>query len=204
MTEEVRFLTMAELCVKLRISDEAARRMLKAGTLVGIRTARRGAHGGEWRVVDPGPRFEEYLRSLEDRLTYVPLLSTREVAEVCGIKNFIYIHELVKKGKLKPEGRDGKRKVLLFSVATVRKFMWETQRLSRPRRYDVKIAQLVQWAKQRLEQPPGASSPAGPDPLEETIDRILKLPEPARSQSLLAIFRKLDKVQLMVQATRNS
>lgn len=196
-SDDIQFLTIKELCVKFRISYDTATEMLKQGLLTGIRLPKKGGKG-DWRVVDPGAQFEDYLQSLHERLLHVPLLSTREVAEVVGT-HFIYILDRVKQGKIKPEARYGKKRELRFTVAEVRRFMWETHRLARPRRCEVKIEQLIRWAKQRLEPLRAAPAPEK-DEMEALVDQILRLPEPARSQSLQALFRKLDKVQLIVQA----
>ena len=191
MSEEVKFLTMAELCIKLRISDDAARRMLKDGKLVGMKLAT-----GEWRVVDPGPKFEAYLRGVEEHLLHVPLLTVDEVVAVTGY-NYFHVHRLVGQGKLKPEGRT-KRTALLFTVAEVRRFLWEKKKLKRPQRYTVKLEQVVRWAIQILAPYREATAAVVKDEMHETAVQILKLPEPVRSQSLAELFQKLDLAQWMV------
>lgn len=197
MNEEVRFLTMQELCIKLRISDDCARRMLKDGKLVGMKLAT-----GEWRIVDPGHKFEAYVRGLEAHLQHVPLLTTQEVSELTGYC-FFYIHQLVGAGKLKPEARQGNRAMLLFTVDEVRRFMWERQKIKRPRRYTVKLEQLVRWAKRVLEPDPVESSGESlKDEMYEIAIQIMRLPEPVRSQSLADLYRKLDFAELIVRVGR--
>lgn len=194
---------MSELCVKLRISDEAARAMLKAGTLVGIRTARKGKLGGDWRIVDPGHRFEAYLRSLEEHLLHIPLLSAHETAQIIGT-SYDYLHHIVLNGKIKPMATEGKRRLHLYSVAEIRRYLWERQKIARPKKKTVLLARLVEWGRQILEQQNQENASGGyvKDEMDELATQILKLPEPARSQSLRELFLKMDKARCVIQATQ--
>lgn len=197
--DEVKYLSLSELCFKLKISDSTAKSMLKDGRLTGIKVGKRNR--GEYRIVDPGPKFEAYLRSLEERTLHLPLLSAHEAAEVVGT-SYYYLHQLIKKGQIKPMARVGKLRVHLFTVAEIRRYLMAKQKLARPRKKLVRLERLIQWAKQILAQQNGETvSTAALDEMAVEVDRILKLPEPVRSQSLQALFLQLDRAQLMVQAS---
>lgn len=195
MPEEVRFLTLTELCFKLRISDDCARGLLAEKRLTGMRL-----RNGEWRIVDPGQRFERYIQEMDEHLVHVPLLSSQEVATILG-KHPVYVRALVKQKKLIPATQEGKRRLNRFTVAEVRRFLISRQKIKHHQGCCVKIELLIQWAKQFLEQPNAESVPATVDEIDQMVTQILKLREPDRSRSLQALFLKLDKTDQIVRSS---
>lgn len=195
---EVKFLTLQELCIKLRVSESAARRMLKDGKLVGIKLA-----NGEWRICDPGQRFEQYLHELNEHLLHVPTLNVREAAELIGCTH-LHVYKLVKRKKLVPGLREGKRREMFFTVAEVRRHLQEKQKLARPSLVTVQMRELIEWSHRLLkkddaENAENARRPVD-DRLEKLVDKIFSLPEPQRTSSLLELFRKLEKARVVIDA----
>jgi predicted DNA-binding transcriptional regulator AlpA len=188
---EVSFLTMSELCIKFRISRSSALRMLKTGMLVGMRLPNR-----EWRVVDRGAKFEEYLRSLDRHVEHVPLLNVREVAEVLGY-SVDAVYKLVSRGELKSEGRKGARQELMFTVAELRRFLESRQKIARPPRVIVPMEVVLVWTKACLTAKTSTDTEPtnwaiAKDEMNAMVTQILLLREPERTQSMMDLFGKLD------------
>jgi len=165
--------------------------MLKSGKLVGDRL-----NNGEWRIVDLGAKFEQYLRSLDKHLEHVPLINVREVAEVLGY-SVDAVYKLVSRGELKPEGRKGARQELMFTVAELRRFLESRQKIARPPRVIVPMEVVLVWTKACLtaktsKDTEPANWSVAKDEMNATVTQILLLREPERTQSMMDLFRKLD------------
>jgi len=182
--------------------------MMESGVLQGFKVGR-NAGKGEWRIVDIGQRFEEYLESLENHLAHVPLLSTAEVAEVTGY-SILYIQQLVKLKKIKPtrgfiKWHTGGSQQKMFTVAEVRKYLWAREKRQRQGRRIVKIERIVRWASTLMDEE-RKNTIAGTqviDEIGEELEAILSLPNPERTHSLQELWWKLDGVSLMIQAARD-
>lgn len=206
-TREVRFLTMQEICIQLRISPHKARRLLNTKFLAGMKVPGAGGKHGQWRIVDPGPKFERWLREEEEHRFHVPLLSLREVADITGL-TYNAIRCLVARGKIKSAFREGKRREHRFTVAEVRRLIRERELLVRPGKKTVQLRKLVEWGKSYLEELRKESAENTQDPvkdqLAEALANILELPQPERTQSLLAFFNKVDGAGLLLDTVRKS
>jgi hypothetical protein len=197
---------MQETCIQLRISPSKVLSLLKSGYLVGMKIPGAGGKFGQWRICDPGPKLERWLRECEERLIHLPLLSIREVAAVTGY-DYDLIASLVRRGKLKSAAREGKRRIRLFTVAEVRRLLSKRGRMVRPTSRVVQLETLIEWstellAKQNAENAANVQEPAK-DRIAAMMDKIERLPEPYRTDSLLALYRKLDQCQLL-NATRKA
>lgn len=209
-----RFLTVEEFSIKYRISREAIMKFLHQGKLVGVKFP---GHRMQWRLLDPGQKFEDYLQSLDERLAHIPLLTTQEVAALAGIQTRT-VFRLIQHGKLTPahKVRIGPSMVSMFTVANVRNYLWKRSGYGKPKgqggflktipRRTVHIERIIAWAKILTDQSLAKSQirSLALDEMDQEINEILKLPEPARSHSLNDLWKKVDKVQYIAKMVRES
>ncbi len=193
--DEPRFITVEEFCIKFRTTRETIHKMMKDGRVQGIYVGRH-ANRGRLMLVDPGQRFARYLEELDERLAHVPLINTREAAELIGIHQ-VHLRTQLCKGKIKAQRQNGKE--CLFTVAEVRRYISKQEKLKRPGRRIVKLETVLRWArdlvdKHRRETNQGVMAE---DELVQTVDEIMALPEPRRTVSLTEFLGKLDRVEMI-------
>jgi hypothetical protein len=100
-----RWLSLRQVCFELRLGECTVVSLLKRGSLVGIWLPKHGrSRWGEWRILDPGEQFSRYLQESRRHVEHVPLLSSRELPEVLGVKPGT-IRQMKKHGQIR--GQEG-------------------------------------------------------------------------------------------------
>lgn len=137
----VQFLSIDEVSSLLGWRRNKVMLALKSGTLTGKKLTIDGKT--MWSVVHPGLEFIEYVTNPEDRCQHIPMISTAEVASICGLtKHTVRFH--VSKGHLKPAiHKNGS--IALFTPFAVRQFMKKHQHKDIRKRKAVVLEDVIAW-----------------------------------------------------------
>jgi len=180
-----RWLTTQEMALELGVHRSYLSTLVKRGLLVSL------GERPNTRYLDPAP--ELIARIHEKHLDYLPLVTSREIAEVCGQKHGT-IRQLIWLWKYPSKAR-GRANSNLYDRRTVRQIVNHYERIrgrkSRPQGYSPLIVEwLRKWLKEQEESP---------DILQQLIEQAVKIPDPKRVELIAKLWSHFDAVNKLLE-----
>jgi hypothetical protein len=179
----------------LCLGERAVLSLLKRGLLVGIRLPRRGrSRWGEWRILDPSEQFARYIQESKRHVEHVPLLSSRELAEVLGVTPGA-IRQLKKRGQI-----HGKKlgNAAMYSAAEVRRFVFSKKRGSQRNGRQMYSPILANWLRGVLEEDEHIEAQV----LTELLERVVPIPAPDKSGYITELWHHFDAINDLLQSAK--
>jgi hypothetical protein len=190
-----RWLTLFDVCAELRLGARAVLAMVRRGQLVGYRLPRSGRNkGGQWRILDPGAKFARYVEESRRHLEHIPLLSSREVAELLGVSTAA-VRQLKRRRQLRGS-RVGV--ATLYTAAEVRRFLFKRERGSRQGNRRMYSPILADWAR-RLAR---GDEPVDVQVLDSLLREAVPIPEPEKSQYIVEVWEHFDAINSLLRSAR--
>ena len=189
----LRWRSLAEVCCELRLGPKAVLGMLNSGQLKWFRLRSRNGRG-RLRILDPSPQLVRHVQESQRHLEHVPLLSSREVAEVLGLQPSA-IRQIKRRG-----GVQGRRvgKTTLYTVDEIRRlFRARTRKSERGRHEYCPI--LARWLRSILEDDRYLAG----DILIELIQQAVRLPAPRKSRYVTELWRHFDAINSLLRSARD-
>lgn len=192
-----RWLTFDELVFELQLPPKRVRKLIREGRLVGICTGRKANYATDWRYLDPSEKYKRALEEQEKILSHAhsvdlmefPVLSSAEFAQLAGISSS-RVRGLVFNRKLLPT-KIGKYS--LFTANQVREFLLRRER-KEPTARRVRCELLLRWCLEKItagtEETLTIAQVENDDLLESTLQRLLRLKEPERTQAVQEFWRR--------------
>jgi hypothetical protein len=190
-----RWLSLFETCMELRLGERAVLALLRRGLLVGYRLPRRGRHKwGEWRILDPGAQFSRYIQESKRPVEHVQMLSSRELAEVLGVKPGT-IRQMKKRGQIQ-----GKKvgKTTLYSAGEVRRFVFNKERSDRGSGRQMYSPILAKWLRGILQK----DEHIGGQVLGELLDHVVAIPAPDKSCYITELWDHFGAISDLLRSAR--
>ena len=147
---------------------------------------------GSLRILDPGARFARYIEESKRHLEHVPLLSSREVAEVLGVKSGT-VRQLKKRGRL--EGKPTPTGTL-YTVQELRRFLLRREGKARGRKPYSPI--LGRWARGLVAQDTSVQAQV----LDELLKQAVVLAEPLKSKYLVEVWRHFEAINSLLRSAQ--
>jgi hypothetical protein len=193
-----KWLTFDETCVELRLAGKAVRNMLRSGLLVGYqvplrhRDPKSKGKFGAWRILNPGAKFARYWKESERHLEHIPLLSSREMAEILNVKPAT-IRQLKKRGRLQgTETSNG----TLYTVEELRRILLRRESKAKgPKLYS---PILGRWAQGLVAQDAAVQA----EVLDELLKQAVGLAEPVKSRYIVEVWLHFDAVNSLFRSAR--
>lgn len=184
--------------MELRLGGCAVRNLLRSGRLVGYqvplsyRDPESRGKMGAWRILNPGAKFARYLEKSKRHVEHIPLLSSREMAEVLGVKQAT-VRQLRKRGRLHGTATtDG----TLYTVQELRKFLLRRESKAEQRKLFSPL--LGRWAQGLVAEDTSLQAQA----LDELLKQAVSLEEPQKSRYVVEVWQHFEAVNSLLQSAR--
>ena len=178
---------MWDVCLDLCLGQRAVLALLKRGQLVGIRLPKRGrSRWGEWRILDPSEQFARYIQESKRHVEHAPLLSSRELAEVLGVRPGT-IRQLKKRGRIQ-----GKKvgNTTLYTAAEVRRFVFNKKRGNERNGRQMYSPILAGWLRRILETDECVAGQV----FGELLEQVVPIPAPDKSGYIIELWHHFDAI----------
>lgn len=185
-----RWLSFGDVCLELGLGSRAVNTLLRSGALVGYRLPRQGKRGnksgGQWRILDPGHKFAEYLQASKRHIEHIALVNGAEVGEVLGVTPAA-IRQLRRRKKIRGQ-KVGK--AILYTAAEIRRVLLARERRSSRGKGICYSPILLTWLKRIVSD----DEWVGSEVLNRLLWQAVALPEPEKTAYIVRLWEHFDRI----------